>query len=58
MQRCGLGDRVHAVLDATKQLDAVDTKMTTDAAVKECNQCGYVKSAYLADRFGNVPLDP
>jgi hypothetical protein len=38
------------------KLDHVDTKLgvTQDAVVKDLVQCGYVKSAYLADRFGNA----
>ena len=36
----------------------VDTRVATDAAIKKFNKCGYVKSAYLAERFGNSPLDP
>jgi hypothetical protein len=39
-----------------KKLDHIDTKLglTQDAVVKDLVQCGYVKSAYLADRFGNA----
>jgi hypothetical protein len=39
-----------------KKLDHIDTKLgiTRDAVVKDLVQCGYVKSAYLADRFGNA----
>lgn len=39
-----------------KKLDRVDTRLgvTQDAVVKDLVQCGYVKSAYLADRFGNA----
>jgi len=38
---------------------AVNTLMTNDAALKEFNKCGYVKSAYLAERFNNpASLDP
>ncbi len=29
-----------------------------DAALKQFNKCGQIKSAYLAERFGNTPLDP
>jgi hypothetical protein len=36
----------------------VDTKMATDANIKQFNKCGYIKSAYLAERFAGVPLDP
>lgn len=37
-----------------KKLDRIDTKLTTDAVVKDLVQCGYVKAADLADRFGNA----
>jgi hypothetical protein len=42
---------------------AVATKLTNDAALKEFNKCGYVKSAYLAERFNdpaslNPAIDP
>ena len=37
---------------------AVNTRMADDAALKQFNKCGYIKSAYLAERFANVPLDP
>ena len=39
-----------------KKLNRVDTKLgiTQDAVVKDLVDCGYVKSAYLADRFGNA----
>jgi hypothetical protein len=39
-----------------RKLDRVDTKLgiTQDAVAKDLVQCGYVKSAYLADRFGNA----
>jgi len=41
----------------------VDTKLATDANLKEFNKCGYVKSAYLAERFNdpsslNPGIDP
>lgn len=29
-----------------------------DSDIKKFNKCGYVKSAYLAEQFGNTPLDP
>jgi hypothetical protein len=32
---------------------AVQTLMATDAQIKEFNKCGYVKSAYLAERFND-----
>jgi hypothetical protein len=37
-----------------KKLDNVDTKLTNDAIIKDMMQCGYVKAADLADRFGNA----
>ena len=42
------------------KIDAVDTQLGTgDAAAKQIVQCGYVKTAYLADTFGNPSaLDP
>ncbi|GAB1265527.1 hypothetical protein [Aurantivibrio infirmus] len=30
----------------------------TDAAAKDLARCAYLKSAFLADRFGNIPIDP
>jgi len=48
-----------------KKMDNVQTKLSTgpDAVIKELVRCGYVKSADLADRFGdpgtlNPELDP
>jgi hypothetical protein len=37
-----------------KKLDVVDTKLSNDAVIKQMMQCGYVKAADLADRFGNA----
>lgn len=38
---------------------AVQTLMASDADIKEFNKCGYVKSAYLAERFNNpASLNP
>jgi hypothetical protein len=37
-----------------KKLDRIDTKLSTDAVIKNMVQCGYVKAADLADRFGNA----
>jgi hypothetical protein len=37
-----------------KKLDRIDTKISTDAVIKNMVQCGYVKAADLADRFGNA----
>ncbi|MET1256035.1 hypothetical protein [Aliikangiella maris] len=36
-----------------KKIANVNTRVTTDAVIKEMVRCGYVKSADLADRFGN-----
>jgi hypothetical protein len=47
-----------AVLTNSKH-GAVSTLLANDAAVKDFNKCGYVKSAYLAERFNNpASLDP
>jgi hypothetical protein len=47
-----------AVLTNSKH-GAVNTLLSNDAAVKDFNKCGYVKSAYLAERFNNpASLDP
>ena len=35
------------------KLGAVDTQLSTDAAVKELVRCGYVKAADLTDRYGD-----
>ncbi len=42
------------------KLSSVDTGLgvTPDAVVKELVECGYVKSAHIADRFGLLDLDP
>ncbi|CAM3707881.1 general secretion pathway protein GspF [Rheinheimera salexigens] len=41
------------------KLSQVNTKITKDAVIKDLVRCGYVKSADLADRFGNpATLDP
>ena len=36
-----------------KRIDKVQTKLSNDAVVKQLVQCGYVKSADLAYRYGN-----
>jgi len=36
----------------------VDTEISRDAVIKEMVNCGYLKSADIADRFGGVPIDP
>jgi len=61
------GDAV-AVMESIERisrmkLDSVDTKLTADAVIKDLVQCGYVKAADIADRFGdpttlNPALDP
>lgn len=41
------------------KMDQVNTNISTDAVIKELVRCGYVKSADLADRFGDPStLDP
>lgn len=35
------------------KLNKVDTKLATDAVIKDLIKCGYIKSADIADRFGN-----
>ncbi len=37
-----------------RKLDRIDTRISTDTVIKEMVQCGYVKAADLADRFGNA----
>ncbi|WP_049631731.1 hypothetical protein [Cellvibrio sp. pealriver] len=42
-----------------KKLSAVNTGTSNDAVIKDMVRCGYVKSADLADRFGNPSaIDP
>jgi hypothetical protein len=42
-----------------KKIPQVNTNVSSDAAIKELVRCGYVKSADLADRFGDPStLDP
>ena len=38
---------------SSNKLNKIDTKVSTDAVIKDLVNCGYVKSADLADRFGN-----
>ena len=41
------------------KLQSVDTRISTDQVVKELVRCGYIKSADIADRFGNpATLNP
>lgn len=54
-------EAVYRISDA--KMGNVDTKVSTDDVIKELVKCGYVKSADLADRFGdpstlNPELDP
>jgi len=50
-------ESIYRLTDA--KMGKVDTKVTTDAVIKELVRCGYVKSADLADRFGDPStLDP
>ncbi|MGX5173478.1 hypothetical protein ACUR5C_05565 [Aliikangiella sp. IMCC44653] len=42
-----------------KKMDQVNTQISSDEVIKEMVRCGYVKSADLADRFGDPStLDP
>ncbi len=44
---------------SAKKLGKIDTKISTDDVIKDLVNCGYVKSADLADRFGNpATLNP
>jgi len=53
-----------AVMESIQRISAnklgkIDTKISTDAVIKDLVNCGYVKSADLADRFGNpATLNP
>ena len=57
-----------AVMESIQRISAnklgkIDTKVTTDDVIKDLVNCGYVKSADLADRFGdpttlNPAIDP
>ncbi len=53
-----------AVMESIERISAmklgnVDTKISTDAVVKDLVKCGYVKSADLVDRYGNpATLNP
>lgn len=50
-------ESVYRISDA--KLDHVNTGTSNDAQLKELMRCGYVKSADLADRFGNpASVDP
>jgi hypothetical protein len=41
-----------------KKLDQVSTGITRDDVVKEMVRCGYLKSADIAERFGDLIIDP
>jgi hypothetical protein len=41
-----------------KKLDQVQTGITRDSVVKEMVRCGYLKSADIAERFGDLIIDP
>lgn len=42
-----------------KKMNAVNTNVSTDEVIKELVKCGYIKSADLADRFGDpTTLNP
>ncbi len=41
-----------------KKLDQVQTEITRDSVVKEMVRCGYLKSADIAERFGDLIIDP
>ncbi len=48
---------------SSNKIGKIDTKVSTDAVIKDLVNCGYVKSADLADRFGdpttlNPAIDP
>ncbi len=52
-----------AVMESIYRLSAVkvnnlDTNVAADLAIKESVNCGYLKAADIADRFGGVPIDP
>lgn len=50
-------ESIQRISDA--KLGQVDTQVSRDAVIKELVRCGYVKSADLADRFGNpATLNP
>ena len=41
-----------------QKMGQVDTQISRDAVIKEMVNCGYLKAADIADRFGGVPIDP
>ena len=40
------------------KMGQVNTQISRDAVIKEMVNCGYLKAADIADRFGGVPIDP
>jgi hypothetical protein len=40
------------------KMNAVNTQVAADAAIKQAVNCGYVKAAHIAEEFGGVPIDP
>ncbi len=41
-----------------KKMDQVNTQITRDLLIKEMVRCGYLKSADIAERFGDLIIDP
>jgi hypothetical protein len=41
-----------------RKMANVDTRISSDAVIKDMVRCGYLKAADIADRFGGVPIDP
>ncbi len=41
-----------------QKMGAVNTQISTDAAIKQAVRCGYLKAADIAERFGATPIDP
>jgi hypothetical protein len=41
-----------------QKMNAVNTQIATDAAIKQAVRCGYLKAADIAERFGATPIDP
>lgn len=46
------------VRNSDKKLSKVDSLLANNQAVLDLVRCGYIKSAYLADRFAGDPVDP
>ncbi len=43
---------------STAKMGNVNTQVANDAAIKQAVNCGYLKAADIAERFGGVPIDP